>query len=208
MKTAMSPKTLGLLSIVALLVGGGAVYYQFQAMVDTQAKMKTLEGEVPDAQELNQRLEASNQKIAEMQLKLSHLETGVPTVAYIPTLLKELEQAGNSSQMKVTGVKPLLPVATPANEKKEKKPYDEIEIEITGRGDYGAVVRLLDQLKKFPKIVAVTQVNLSPKFFGTNTTKYEYIDTNIHIRAFVFPNKNEGTKSTVKVAQNESGGAS
>lgn len=195
-----------LVALAAVLVGGGAVYMQYSAMTEAEAKMKSLEAEVPKEEELQASLDQTNATIVDYQTRLTHLEKGVPTIAYIPTLLREIEQTGINSNMKITGVVPVLPPPTPAGVKKEKKAYEELDIDLTGRGDYNSVVALVDALRRFPKIVAVQTINLAPKV--GQGSRYEYLDAKIRIRAFVFPNDQEGTHSQLKAAAATNGGAS
>lgn len=192
-------KTLVLLAIMALVLGGGAVYWQYNSMVEAEVKMKALDEEVPDEAELTASLEEASQKMVALQKELTHLEQGVPQPAYIPTLLKEIEATGRQANLTVTGVRPLLPPPLPPGMEAEKKPYQELDIDITGKGDYQAIINLVNSLRKFPKIVAVKTVNLTPRTDPTKAT-YSHIDTTLKIRAFVFPTNKDGGNANVEMA--------
>jgi Tfp pilus assembly protein PilO len=185
-----SPKTLGLMAFIVLALGGGATYFQFNAVQTAKADVAALEGQVPSQKELEKSLADSHAKLTEYQAKLAHLEGSVPDVAYIPTLMKELEMIGIADGIKVTGVRPapvvVAPPAVTEGKRQEKKDYSEVELEIKGRGKYDAIKTFLDSLQKFPKVIAVKTVSLTPmRDSGTGATSS--IDVVINVVAYVFP---------------------
>jgi Tfp pilus assembly protein PilO len=186
------PKALGLMAVVILGLGGGATYFQYQSVQRAKADVAALEGQVPSQKELQKSLSDSHQKLTEYQSKLAHLESSVPDVAYIPTLLKELETLGNGHGIKVTGVRPapqaFMQPAAPMEEgkKAKKKEYEEIEIEVKGRGRYEHVKAFLDALQTFPKVLAVKTVSMTPmRESGSGRTSE--IEATINVVAYVFP---------------------
>jgi Tfp pilus assembly protein PilO len=185
-----NPKTLGLMAFVVLALGGGATYFQFNAVQAAKADVDALEGQVPSQKELEKSLADSQFKLVEYQTKLSHLEGSVPDVAYIPTLMKELELIGTADGIKVTGVRPAPVVVAPSvateGKRKEKKDYSEVEIEVKGRGRYDSIKTFLDSLQKFPKVIAVKTVSLTPMRDG-NAGGSNNIDVVINVVAYVFP---------------------
>ncbi len=193
MRTGPNPKLLGLAAAVAIVVGGGAVYFQYNDRQAALSEVKRLQLELPDEDELRSQLAQAKTRYTEAEEHLAHLEQSVPGVAYIPTLLKELEDRGLESKMTVTGVRPILD--TPGQkEEASKQVYQEVDIEVTGRGDYEAIQMLLARLKTFPKIIAVKKIDLTPKFQGQSST-YDYIDVNVRLKAFVFPEKDEPSRA-------------
>ncbi len=202
----VDPKTLVLLAILALALGGGAVYWQYNSMVEAETKMKALDAEVPEESELAASLEESKQKLLVLQKELTHLEKGVPQPAYIPTLLREIEKTGRDANLKVTGVRPVVAPPLPPGVEQEKKAYQELDIDITGKGDFQSVITLVEMLRKFPKIVAVKTVNLTPRVDASKPT-YTHIDTTLKLRAFVFPTNEESSNASVSVA-GQPGGSS
>ncbi|MCG9894035.1 MAG: type 4a pilus biogenesis protein PilO [Fimbriimonadaceae bacterium] len=195
----LNSKTLGLIALAAVALGGGAIYLQYNAMTDAEGRMKVLDAEVPEEEELIASLQEADQKIVSLNQELTHLEMGVPQIAYIPTLLEEIEKVGWSSQVNVTGVRPIIPPPPPAGVERERKAYEEVEIDITGKGDYQSFITLVDQLKRFPKIVAVQTVNLTPRMEANRPT-YLHLDATLRLKAFVFPNNEEGMKTDMEIA--------
>ena len=193
MKGQSKPKTLGLLAFVVLALGGGATYFQYQAVQTVKGEVAALESQVPSQKDLEKSLSESKAKLTEYQQKLAHLELSVPDVAYIPTLMKELETMGKSHGIKVTGVRPapqqFMQPAGPAQEgkKEKKKEYDEIEIEVKGRGKYENVKALLDSLQKFPKVLAVKTVSITPIRDGSGSNRVTEIEAVVNVVAYVFP---------------------
>jgi Tfp pilus assembly protein PilO len=133
-----TPKALGVLAVSTILLGGGATFFQYQTVAQAKAKVAELEAEVPSQKDLEADLSATNAKLASYKQDLKHLEANVPDVAYIPTLMKELEVMGKDFNITVTGVRPAPQVGPPPKPEegvtKKKKDYAEVEIEVKGRG--------------------------------------------------------------------------
>jgi Tfp pilus assembly protein PilO len=185
-----APKALGLLAGVVIVLGGGATYFQYQNVAKAKAKVAELEAEVPTQKDLEKDLMASNGKLKEFQNKLAHLEANVPDVAYVPTLMKELEAMGKDHNITVTGVRPApkqaAPPTTEGAPKPKKSEYAEFEIEVKGRGTYDDIKAFMDALQKFPKVVGVKTVNLTP-FRESEGRGKDQIEATINVVAYVFP---------------------
>ncbi|MCU0315431.1 MAG: type 4a pilus biogenesis protein PilO [Fimbriimonadaceae bacterium] len=198
-----------LLGLAVAAVGGGAVFWQFNNRSDAEAKVSRLRQELPDESQIKESLEKSKLEVSELQNKLTHLEQGVPGIAYVPTLLKELEQLGLSKAMQITGVRPNLVTAPPPaeGEKRQERPYQELEIDITGRGSYQSVMEMVKALQSFPKIVAVQTVGLTPRRDGTNYTSQ--LDASVRLKAYMFRegDKKAGAEEPKQVATNSRGGS-
>lgn len=204
MKGGLTPNALTLLAVLALAIGGGAVYFQYNNMVEAEAKAKSLDSEVPEESELLADLEKAKGEITTLGAELTHLEAGVPQPAYIPTMLQELEQTSTNANLKVTGVRPIVPPPLPPGAERENKAYQEVEIDITGKGDYQSVINLVDMMRKFPKIVSVQTLNLTPKVEANQST-YSSLDTTMRLKAFVFPSNQPPQSTTKEVAGNPGG---
>jgi Tfp pilus assembly protein PilO len=204
MSKGLNTRTLSLLAIGAFVLGGGAIYLQYNSMVEAEAKANALDDEVPDREELEKSLSEAVARKKTLETELVHLETGVHELAYIPTLLKEIETLGNSAKVKVTGVRPMPPPALPPGVMPEKKAYETVEIDLTGKGDYQSIITMVDLLRNFPKIVAVQTMNLTPRT-DNGGTRYSHIDTQIRLRAFVFPVNQPDQNKTLEVASKQGG---
>lgn len=186
-----------LLLVVVLILGGGAIYWQYSAMTAAESRVNSLESEVPNEEELTGTLTASQTELSEFQQKLQHLEKGVPQAAYVPTLIKELEQVGRMNKVTVTGVRPVMAVSSPTKTGEDKKPYQEIEMDIVGRGGYLAVLNLVSALQTFPKILSVSTVAVVPK---RDQDAKQVLEATVRIKAFVFAEEKAEAKPTEKVA--------
>ena len=190
MSNNKSPKALILVALVVVALGGGATYFQYNAAQAVKAEVADLEQQVPSQQDLEASLAESHAQLQEYQQKLAHLESSVPDVAYIPTLMKELEQMGKAHGITVTGVRPTPQVAGPTQpqegKKEKKKDYVEVEIEIKGRGRYENIRSLLGALEQFPKVIAVKTVGLSP-FRDSGMSGSDQLECTVNLVAFVFP---------------------
>jgi Tfp pilus assembly protein PilO len=117
---------------------------------------------------------------------LKHLEEGIPDFAYIPSLMTELEKAGKQFGIKILGVRPIPKPMTPGKKgDSSKKAYEELAIEVKGFGNYGSVMRFVNSLQQFPKIVAARSVQLTPK--ADPGQMRPDLDVVVELRAYVFP---------------------
>lgn len=190
MKGGPNPITFLILAGAALVLGGGAIYYQSTQLGESENNIASLKKKLRDEKQTALEVTTSDEKVADSQQRLDHLEAGVPELAYIPTLLTELEKTGRQDGIIVLGVRP---VQKPADNKKDGKPkkqaYEELNIEVKGRGDYLAVSKFLASLRAFPKIVAVRTVTLAPKSAEKDSDRYSspMLDATVEIRAYLFP---------------------
>jgi Tfp pilus assembly protein PilO len=205
MKRLPDVKGVAMVAIGVVVLGSGATYWAYNLCLDAKARYEKLDGELPKEQALREMLAKSQYEVDTYREQLQHLEEGVPTLAYIPTLLTELETLGKQHSITVTGVRPIAQSAvqsksSDADKKKtgKSKDYKEIGIEFTGRGTYGNVKGMVDSLKKFPKVIAVQTVGLTPKRERTRTGQQQpavgspNLEASVRIKAFVFPDESEG----------------
>lgn len=190
MRSGLNPRVCILLTLVSLVVGGAAVYWQFTQYTGHTDDVENLKKQLRNTDQVKKELQASEEALAASQAKLEHLEKGVPQFAYIPTLMKELETVGLEHGIRVTGVKPAPPKKAKKKDevttKKSKKNYEVLSIEVEGRGTFRSVMAFLDALKTFPKIVSVRAVSLSPKNDRDADASINNLEVSIEIRAFLF----------------------
>jgi Tfp pilus assembly protein PilO len=205
MKQGLDPKTMGLIALFSITVGGAAVFMQYGARADAVGRVNSVRAELPDEDGLNRELREALDELEDQTMRLAHLAEGIPDIAYIPTMLKELELIGEENGLTVTGVRPIPPrKQPPGSVGAPKQQFQELQIDVTARGDYDAVLDMLDSLRQFPKIVAVETVGMKPKFLA-NSGDYEHIAVSVRLLAFVFPEKEEKRQAA---AEEDSSGAS
>ncbi|MCK6631099.1 MAG: type 4a pilus biogenesis protein PilO [Fimbriimonadaceae bacterium] len=174
------------LALASILVGGGATFWLYSATSEKSTKLDRLRVQAKEFSEVEKDLAKVENELTEAQFRLEHLEKGIPEFAYIPTFLKELEQYGTNSGIRVFGVRPIPAAADKSKKpKKEKKPYVELLIEIRGRGPFDNALAFIESLKKFPKIVAARSVALTPKN-EPGSTAAKQLDVVVELRTFVF----------------------
>lgn len=203
MKNDNRMKSVQLMALAVIAVGGGLIYWQYNMRNDADARLRKLKAETPERATVEADLATSRKDVESFSVELNHLEKGVPTTAYVATLLKELEKLGIDKRMVVTGVRP-APVTASAPppttgsgaNKATSKPYDELDIDIMGRGQYASIMATVTALQSFPKIVAVKNVSLQPKN-DPESKAYNLIDATISIKAYIFKEGDEGVGANV-----------
>ncbi|MDI9636607.1 type 4a pilus biogenesis protein PilO [Kamptonema cortianum] len=182
MKSNEAMKSVMLMALAVLMIGGGLVYWQYSAREQAEARVAYIESRIPDERELQSNLQKSQQELEDFRFKLEHLERNLPTAAYVPTLMKELEAVGLSNEVKVTGVRPVPITLTEADA--EERPYKEIEFDISGQGTYRSVMNLVAALQKFPKVVSVRTVALAPRQDIKSNSRE--LDATVRLKAYLF----------------------
>ncbi len=166
-RKAPNVRVIGITMVGLTVAGFGLCGYQYSALSDVSAKAEALAREVKEQSSIAERAEETRTRMQRTEARLAHLELSVSQAAYIPTMLSELEKTGQQAGLSVLGVRPIeAPKATSKDGKespRKRKPYQELDIEVKGRGPYRAALNFLKALQSFPRIVAVRQLSLAPK---------------------------------------------
>jgi len=184
MKSNEAMKSVALLALATLLVGGGLIYWQYNNRSSAQSRVASLEAELPDIEQVQADLATSQQELEDHRIRLEHLEKSLPKEAYIPTLLKELEMVGRERNLTVTGIRPILQPNGVGATVDDDSGYQKLDIDITGQGTYRAVLEMIASLKSFPKILSVTTIAIQPR--RDIQSKSNDLDTTIRLRAYIF----------------------
>ena len=198
MKMNLTPKTFYVFSGVVVAVGAGLMWIANSNISQQSAHIATLRKEVKDEKAVLRELDESKKRVDDLKFKLVHLEAGVQDFAYIPTMLKELEEFGRKYNLEIIQVKPIVTPVVAGKEKdlKQKSAYQELNWTVKGRGTYENSLRFLQAIKVFPKIVAVRTVSLSPHLDNNakKTTK-PVLELDLELRAYAFKEEKKDTKT-------------
>lgn len=196
-----------LMTVLGVVGGAGLVGFQYSNLQQDKQRVDALRADTQDEAAVQASLERSKQNLEEAKARLTHLEQGIPSTAYIPTMLQELEKTGRASGISVTGVRPVpkanVPSATPppaeGGEVVAKPAYDELQIEVKGRGTYGSALKFVQALQKFPKIVGARTLDIVP-CVDPKDAKEGLVEITVGMRAFLFPQddkkKDEGKEAS------------
>lgn len=189
------------------------------------AQLQKKQKQVEDSSRIAKHLVDAQQAYLKAQGELGFLETSVSSYAYVPTLLGQLEALGKTHNLKVISVRPQMekkPSPSPVNQSSEEsgdgsdsnkkkavaekpKPYDEMKIDIQLEGTYWCMHDFMQSLTKFPKIIAVTELQLSPSKVAEHISSPE-LQARLIVTAFVFKDnagaENVKPESTPPVTSN------
>lgn len=207
MKGRPDPRLFLLLGGVGVLAGAGLLYVQFSGLSEQQAKVDQLAAEVRAQRDVPAQLQVSQRELDRVRSELAHLERNVPDFAYVPTLLRELETIGKASGLKVLGIRPLAKsdAAKADDAKGLQKAYEEIDIDVTCRGSYGGILKFVNALNAFPKIVAARAVSVEPKPDPLKPQLAPELEISARLRAFLF-REPQTERAADKTAMNGEGG--
>ena len=205
MKMNLTPKAFYVLTGVVVAVGAGLMWMTNSNISDQSNHIATLRKELKDEKAVQRELDEAKKKVDDLKFKLVHLEAGVQDFAYIPTMLKELEQFGKQYNLEIIQVKPIVTPPPTGKEKgldKQKSAYQELNVNVRGRGSYQDSLRFLEAIKVFPKIVAVRTVSLSPHVDNTNKKVGKpVLELELELRAYAFKDDNKDNKDTKTAAK-------
>jgi Tfp pilus assembly protein PilO len=159
-------------------------------MKNTTAELDAKLKKVNESKQIAQKLEKSKLAYLDTKSQIKCLETSISTEAYVPTLLKQLEQTAKVVKLKVINIQPeqvekkqaprsvtsgaqasagnveqasKTTDAAKAAAKEQPKPYEELNIALEFEGKYSNVLDFLYRVTSFPKILAVKSVSISQK---------------------------------------------
>ncbi|MEQ1821630.1 MAG: type 4a pilus biogenesis protein PilO [Fimbriimonadaceae bacterium] len=205
-----NPKPFLIMMLLTVVVSAGLCYMQYQNYTEVSNEVTRLAQEKKDPEQVKAEVIEAESKLEQSKLQLAHLEQGVPELAYVPTLLKELEKAGKDAGVEVLGIRP-VPRATPAPKKGESlkaksKPYTELDIQVGCRGDYKSAMNFLKALQMFPKILAARTISMQPKSGQKDPASVgnaPQLDVQFELRAYLFATDGEAKKETKEEAPAE-----
>ncbi|HVL39009.1 MAG TPA: type 4a pilus biogenesis protein PilO [Fimbriimonadaceae bacterium] len=200
MKQQTNPRIFMILAAVTFVLGSGVSFWQYRSMTAQAEEVESLQKLVQDEDKLRRQLKDSETKLVETSTKLSHLEKSVPQFAYIPTLLFELEATGRENGIEVLGVRPVIKQIAPTAQKdgdssQKRKPYEEMNIEVKGRGTYRSVMNFIKALQRFPKIVEARTVSMNPRQAESGKPGENVLEVSIELRAYLFKPSERGASA-------------
>jgi Tfp pilus assembly protein PilO len=152
----------------AVVFGIGLNFMAWSKVSARKASLAKLKADVDEQMKVPAHLKQSQQDLLDAQAGLKHLEQGVPEANYVPTMMRELEDLGNTCGVQVIAVKPVPapPAAVNDKAKQAPKPYETLDLEVKGVGTYADALRFVSSLDTFPKIVEARSVSLEPEAKG------------------------------------------
>jgi Tfp pilus assembly protein PilO len=209
MRTRLRPdrRSVALLgaTLVGIVAGGGALLYQQEhSLANVIRQLQDKQRQRDESARLASRLAETELRLKEDTDRLKFLEASLPDMAYVPTLLKQIEQLGKDTNNQVRGVRPDLAPAKPVraavrrtdpeaqdgDQKKEEappkpEPYTRLPIQVALTGSYADYQRFLQKLTTFPKIVAVDKVQLRPRLDLAVAGGSPKLEVDMQLTAFI-----------------------
>jgi len=204
-----------------VVVFGGLFWLQRSALDQASKTLRAREAELNDGKRIAARQAMADQLLEQDRAQIRFLESGVSNAAYVPTLLKQLEDLGKSTQNKVLGVRPTAVTKAPTrlqqrrdpdaqsdgsgseDDKKAKapeEPYTRLVIDVNLIGTYQSSQQFVSRLMRFPKIVAVDELQLQPHKAATVKDPSGQLDVRLKLTAFVMKENTPAARVTTASA--------
>jgi Tfp pilus assembly protein PilO len=190
MRLKPTKMTIIMLSVVCgviVLAAGTAAYFQNEQLTVLKTQLTAKEKEVQDGMTISRRKDQALEALKQDREQVHFLEDGVADAAYVPTLLKQLEDLAGETTNKVNSVRPQIIVQAPTKldqrrdpeaqakggdkktddkSKKEVKPkedpYTKLAIQVNMIGSYRSVQAFATELQRFKKIMAIERLSMVP----------------------------------------------
>jgi Tfp pilus assembly protein PilO len=197
---------LGGLTGVLALGTPGSFWVGSQALASTTKTLEAKQAELNDGERIARRRDTARDALEADRSQLRYLETAVSDAAYVPTLLKQLEDLARSTNNKVLSVRPSVDTSGPSKieqrrdpdaadekdggevkDKENKKapdPYTRLNIQVVLVGGFNSVQQFVERLTRFPKIIAVDQIQLRPHQ-AQDGDRESKLDVDLKLVAFV-----------------------
>ncbi len=210
-RTRLRPdrRTVGLLAalLVGLAAGGGGLLYQQEiSLGNTVKQLQEKEKQRDESARIASRLADTEMRYKQDTDRLKFLEASLPSMEYVPTLLKQIEQLCKDTHNEVRSVRPDAAPPKPVRaavrrtdpeaqgseddkdkpaEKPKPEPYDRLQIQVSLTGGFPEYQDFLQQLTRFPKIVAVDRVSLRPHMDNQHPDGPPRLDVDMQLTAFI-----------------------
>jgi Tfp pilus assembly protein PilO len=204
MNKPSDPRVFVVLSAVALVVGAGLNYSEWSSVQNMDSKVQDAQKQLSQAQTLASDLEKSKERLSDVESKLVHLEKGVPDYRYVPSILDHLQKFGVACGIDVEGVRPETPPPAPKSAA-PAPPYQDVPLEVKGRGTYGNILKFIGALNTFPQIVATRLVTIDPGA-AEKGSGIVPLEATIELHTYVFPPEANADAATDTGAPAASGG--
>lgn len=218
MRTKLKPdkRSVGMLAalLVGLAAGGGGLLYQQEiSLGNTVKQLQEKEKQRDESARIASRLADTEARYKQDTDQLKFLEASLPSAAYVPTLLKQIEQLCKDTHNEVRSVRPDAAPPKPVRpavrrtdpeaqasdgdkdkpeEKPKPEPYDRLQIQVSLTGGFPEYQHFLQQLTRFPKIVAVDRVSLRPHLDGQHPDGPPRLDVDMQLTAFILKDAGAG----------------
>jgi hypothetical protein len=195
-----------------LLATAGIAWAQNGALSDMRLKVQAKQTEVRDGQSRERRREEALDSLEKDRERLRFLESAVSDAAFVPTLLKQLEDLAVQTHNRVLAVQPMVQVQAPTRlqqrrdpeaqakgeeaakdgakgeeKKKPEEPYTPLTIQVSLVGGYQSTQAFVQRLTQFPKIIAVEELQLRPHH--AEDRQADLLDVEVKLTAYVMKEK-------------------
>lgn len=202
-------------AVLTLAAGGGLVFWLNGRIVAQQQAQVNLQAQVGSSEKITKQLEVTQAAYHAAQDKLALLETSVSQNSYVPTLLQQIQQLASTTNLSVNSLHPGT-VTTPAapaapaksddsssdSSAKKAAPaptYQTMDVDLNVSGTYADTARFLYGLTRFPKVLSVISVQMSPGQSGPGSGQPQ-VSTTVKLAAYIFPDDPSST-ATVAAGQ-------
>jgi len=208
------------IAVLCLIGLAGSLYHAKAAeLKQLQQTLASKQAEITETKAKLGKLPELEQQYQDLRARLAVLEPGLPTAAYIPTFLRQIEglATGTSNDIQLIRPKPAVKsspaksavkindetgevlrekkgaTSAEATETNEPKlPYDFVPIELRLQGTYWTVINFLSELQQFPKMIAVNDISFTPSQSGPEAGRSPNLTASMELTAVVTKGDDDG----------------
>lgn len=202
---------------ILCLIGLGASLYHGKAteLKELEATLGQKEAGLQEMKTKVTQLPQLEDRYQDLRGRLSVLEPALPDSAYIPTFLHQIESLASGTRNDILLIRPKPPIKRSAADSAVKindetgeitrealpegaapapppMPYDFVPIELRVQGTYWTVIDFLDELQRFPKMIAVNDISFSPNQGGLDSGRSPNLTASMELTAVVTKGDSDG----------------
>jgi type IV pilus assembly protein PilO len=147
----------GAVFLAVALIGGGTYMLSVQEAIEKiEEHDGTLEKQETELQKLQRQAQNRTQflrQVERLKQRLREAEEQLPKQAEIPKVLKDIDYEAKQAGLRVDRFEPQL--------EQQQGDFAAVPLKMTVRGNYHEIAVFLDRLSKMPRIVNVTDLNMT-----------------------------------------------
>ncbi len=188
------------IAAILLVVAGGVLYLLNNSIQSATKEEADKAAQVGSAQQVAEKYQATLTDYNATCSQLQFVEKSIAPNAYIPTLVPQIEHLAQSYDLNVSAIRPgpvsaaPAPAASTDPSAPAAPPYQTMSLGLTLSGSYTQIMKFMYSLTKFPKIITVKSLSLSPAGSAptVNGKPQTNLSANIAMAAYVFvPDPND-----------------
>jgi Tfp pilus assembly protein PilO len=173
-----------LVFVMEFLLLSFIVYTQQKNIGYLKAQIKQRTSELESYYAIYNKIPQLEETLSSLRTQMREIEWELPTPAYVPTFLMEIENWAKVCNVKITNISPQAPPSQPPPKKEEPEesakrgayreeakaqaqkpasPYETVALNLQVEGNFYAINKFIDGFRRFPKAISLSKLDITPQ---------------------------------------------